>query len=200
MFEKLYKAIHSILPHKGFALFITLGSLGGATFLPYLADRMIDDYDELRYEYMIQRDRIKLLQMENDSLQDRLRAQSIEFSKLLYSATADFNKKIVELENKSNPILKKPDKIITYQTDKPIPTIRRWRINKNLIDSSEIENDINNIKTISVLPSHTPTPTSVKIDTSSSNVVKKKPHTTKNILDIFKHKKAKPVFNPDKKK
>lgn len=197
MFEKLYRAIQDVLPHKGFALVITMSTLGGATFLPYLADRMIDDYDELRYEYMIQRDRIRLLQLENDSLQDELRAQSIEFSKLLYSATTDFNKKIIEIQRKKHPAIKTPERVITYKSDKHIPDINRFKPNYTLFDSSEIH--ITEASGIEFIPMSKPLVN--KSDTIKTRIrAKRKYNPTASILEFVKSNKSKQVFNPDRKR
>ena len=107
MFERLHRAFSQVIPKsKSVALFTTLATLGVGSFIPYFAEELINNDDELRVEYIFQRDRIKTLKYENDSLQKIINQQSIEFSKQLYETTVDFNKRIIDLEN-----LKKNKKI-----------------------------------------------------------------------------------------
>lgn len=196
MFDKLYKSIHSVLPNKGFALVITLSSLGGATFLPYLADRMIDDYDELRYEYMIQKDRIKLLQIENDSLQNKIREQSIEFSDLLYSASADFNDKIIQLEKKHSHILKKPTATISHKTDIPLPPINNLNIKKYVLDSTLAGRGIKISEPIHLTFATESTQTKPPVFKPIQSKKKTHSHTSR----LFEFRKNIKPFNPDRKR
>jgi hypothetical protein len=197
MFEKLYKAIHSVLPNKGFALIITMTSLGSVTFMPYLADRLIDDYDELRYEHAIQRDRIKLLQIENDSLQNKLRQQSIDFSNLLYKTTEDFNSKIVKIESKPKHIIKPKSKVTIHKSDNYVPPIPKWKISAIIVDSAELYKNLANLKEIQItkIPADT---TSEKKSKIGSVDIRRKKVSHFHLFNFTAAKKTKSSFNPDR--